>query len=76
MDTNHLCLTVYPETANRSLESIDALFSTNKPFIWDMERAYREHGDILRERRQSDASVVDDASEVDKGKELVHGEHV
>lgn len=41
-----------------------------------MERAYREHGDVLRERRQSDPSVMDDASEVDKGKELVHGENV
>ncbi len=65
---------VYPETADRSLESIDALFSTNRPFNWDMERAYREHGDVLRERRQSDASAIDDGSEGDK--ELVHGEHV
>lgn len=68
--------TVYPETADRSLESIDALFSTNRPFNWDMERAYREHGNVLRDRRRSDASGVDDGSEVDKAKELVHGEHV
>ena len=69
-------LTVYPETAHRSLESIDALFSTNRPFNWDMERAYREHGDVLCQRRQSDASGIDDGSEGDKAKELVHGEHV
>ena len=68
--------TVYPETAHRSLESIDALFSTNRPFNWDMERAYRQHWDVLGETGQSDASAIDDGSEAEKAKELVHGEHV
>ncbi|KAL4781659.1 general substrate transporter [Aspergillus varians] len=40
----------YPETRNRSLESIDALFSTPSPFYWEMERAYRLHSDVLVER--------------------------
>ncbi|KAF2090031.1 major facilitator superfamily transporter sugar [Saccharata proteae CBS 121410] len=40
----------YPETSGRSLESIDALFSTSSPFNWSMEQAYREHGDVLAER--------------------------
>ncbi|KAL3478477.1 general substrate transporter [Aspergillus californicus] len=40
----------YPETRNRSLESIDALFSTSSPFYWEMERAYRLHSDVLAER--------------------------
>ncbi|KAB8202229.1 general substrate transporter [Aspergillus parasiticus] len=31
----------YPETRNRTLESIEYLFSTSRPFHWDMERAYR-----------------------------------
>lgn len=31
----------YPETRNRTLESIDYLFSTSSPFYWDMERAFR-----------------------------------
>ncbi|GLA52796.1 hypothetical protein AnigIFM63604_009675 [Aspergillus niger] len=31
----------YPETRNRTLESIDYLFSTSGPFYWDMERAFR-----------------------------------
>lgn len=31
----------YPETRNRTLESIDYLFSTSRPFFWDMERAYQ-----------------------------------
>ncbi|KAF7716030.1 MFS-type Sugar/inositol transporter [Penicillium ucsense] len=39
-----------PETRNRSLESIDALFSGSSPFNWDMEQAYRLHGDVLAER--------------------------
>ncbi|KAJ5495893.1 hypothetical protein N7539_001009 [Penicillium diatomitis] len=42
---------VYPETRNRSLESIDALFSGSSPFNWDMEQAYRLHGDVLAERK-------------------------
>ncbi|KAJ5665787.1 uncharacterized protein N7477_008235 [Penicillium maclennaniae] len=37
----------YPETQNRSLESIDALFSTPSPFNWRMEQAYKLHGDVL-----------------------------
>ena len=41
-----------------------------------MERAYREHGDVLHEGAQSEASVMDDASEGEKGNNLVHGEHV
>jgi hypothetical protein len=41
-----------------------------------MERAYREQGDVLREARKSDASVMDGASEGDKVKELFHSEHV
>ncbi|OIW29302.1 major facilitator superfamily transporter sugar [Coniochaeta ligniaria NRRL 30616] len=39
----------YPETAGRTLESIDTLFSTKSPFNWSMEKAYREHGDVLAE---------------------------
>ncbi|RHZ43319.1 putative MFS sugar transporter [Aspergillus thermomutatus] len=41
---------LYPETRNRSLESIDALFSTSSPFYWDMERAYQLHSDVLAEK--------------------------
>lgn len=40
---------VYPETRDRSLESIDALFSTSSPFYWKMEQAYKLHGDVLAE---------------------------
>ncbi len=60
---------VYPETADRSLESIDALFSTNSPFNWNMEQAYREHGDVLREHPVTDPSlenVSDSAKESEK----------
>ncbi|KGO74531.1 Major facilitator superfamily domain, general substrate transporter [Penicillium italicum] len=39
----------YPETRNRSLESIDALFSTTSPFYWKMEQAYKLYGDVLAE---------------------------
>lgn len=48
---------VYPETRNRSLESIEALFSTRSPFYWKMEQAYKLHGDVLVEHgvRKNDA---------------------
>lgn len=39
----------YPETKDRSLESIDAMFSTSSPFYAKMEAAYRAagNGDVL-----------------------------
>ncbi|GKZ24591.1 hypothetical protein AbraIFM66951_011994 [Aspergillus brasiliensis] len=37
----------YPETCNRSLESIEALFSTDSPLNWKMEEAYRLDGGVL-----------------------------
>lgn len=40
----------YPETANRSLESIYVLFNTHSPFSWAMEREYAAHGNILVDR--------------------------
>ena len=40
----------YPETRNRSLESIEALLSTSSPFYWKMERAYQLRGDVLAEK--------------------------
>lgn len=45
---------VYPETRNRSLESIDALFSTSSPFYWKMEQAYDLYGDVLAEHGVTD----------------------
>lgn len=50
-----VCLTVYPETRNRSLESIEALFSTTSPFHWKMEQAYKLRGDVLAEHGVSKA---------------------
>ncbi|PLB55348.1 putative MFS sugar transporter [Aspergillus steynii IBT 23096] len=45
----------YPETRNRSLESIEALFSTSSPFSWNMERAYQQYGSVLGEH---DTSII------------------
>ncbi|CAG8038098.1 unnamed protein product [Penicillium nalgiovense] len=50
----------YPETRNRSLESIDALFSTSSPFYWKMEQAYRLHGDVLAEHGVNRNEALDD----------------
>lgn len=44
----------YPETRNRSLESINALFSTPGPFYWDMENAYRSHMDVFGDKELGD----------------------
>jgi hypothetical protein len=50
---------VYPETRGRSLESIEALFSTPSPFFWKMEQAYALYGDVLVERGVSKSNVLD-----------------
>ncbi|KAK4995734.1 hypothetical protein LTR66_004501 [Elasticomyces elasticus] len=47
---------LYPETADRSLESIEALFSTSSPLNSSMEAAYRAHSDVLATRGLSVAS--------------------
>jgi MFS family permease len=43
---------IYPETKDRSLESIDLLFIPTSPTYWASERSYRAHhnGDILAGR--------------------------
>ena len=55
---------LYPETRNRSLESIEAPFSSTSPFNWARERSFAEHGDGLAEKGGREAverkfSVVD-----------------
>ncbi|OQD68675.1 hypothetical protein PENDEC_c032G06746 [Penicillium decumbens] len=37
----------YPETCNRTLESIENLFSTKSPFYWNMEQAFKLHDDVM-----------------------------
>lgn len=32
----------YPETANRTLEEINFLFSSSSPFVWDAEKAHQK----------------------------------
>lgn len=39
---------IYPETAGRSLESIEVMFSTKSPLNRAMERAYTENGNIIK----------------------------
>lgn len=53
----------YPETAHRSLESIEEMFSTNSPFYTKMEAAYRAqgNGDVLAARRLSLANPSENA---------------
>jgi hypothetical protein len=54
-----ITVAVYPETRNRSLESIEALFSTPSPFYWKMEQAYKLHGDVLVEHGINGSDGVD-----------------
>jgi hypothetical protein len=44
----------YPETAGRSLESIEAMFSTSSPFNWHMERAYHDQAELLDDKSFGD----------------------
>ncbi|KAJ5287343.1 hypothetical protein N7478_003029 [Penicillium angulare] len=63
----------YPETCNRSLESIDSLFSTSSPFYWKMEQAYRLHGDVLAEHGVTRSETYDtDKTDVTTEKPLDH----
>jgi len=39
----------YPETKDRSLESINAMFASSSPFYFAMERSYIERGVIAME---------------------------
>lgn len=55
---------VYPETCNRSLESIETLFSTPSPFYWKMEQAFELHGNVLAERGISKNGSFDDDGNV------------
>ncbi|KAH7397851.1 major facilitator superfamily transporter sugar [Cadophora sp. MPI-SDFR-AT-0126] len=57
----------YPETSDRSLESIDAMFSTKSPLHSAMEKAYREagNGDVLGQRRLSVANQAVREKDID-----------
>lgn len=57
----------YPETSDRSLESIDAMFSTKSPLHSAMEKAYRDagNGDVLAHRRLSVASQAAVEKDID-----------
>jgi hypothetical protein len=56
----------YPETADRSLESIDAMFTTKSPLYIKMEAAYKANGngDVLAARGQSVSRVEDKEDKV------------
>jgi len=62
----------YPETANRTLEEIDLLFSSNSPFAWDEEAHFMK---LKAQRAQDSKDVTDDGSSKDGG-EKAHTEHV
>ncbi|KAK1064032.1 hypothetical protein LTR12_015173 [Friedmanniomyces endolithicus] len=47
----------YPETKDRSLESIDAMFSSPTPFYRDMEKAYAAGADVLAVRGMQHAEM-------------------
>lgn len=47
----------YPETKDRSLESIEGMFTASSPFSWKMEVAYRDGIHVLADRRKSVAAA-------------------
>jgi hypothetical protein len=53
---------VFPETAGRSLESIEVMFTTS-PFYWQMEKAYAENKDMFANTRKQEMEGVDLAKE-------------
>jgi len=59
----------YPETKDRSLESIDAMFSTSSPLFTKMEAAYKAagNGDVLGAHHLSMANPPANARELVAG---------
>jgi Sugar (and other) transporter len=58
----------YPETKDRSLESIEAMFSSRSPLYSAMERSYQEKGDVIamkggREEIERRVSIISTASQ-------------
>jgi hypothetical protein len=53
---------VFPETSGRSLESIEAMFTTS-PFYWQMEKAYAENQDMFANTHKHGIEGVDLAKE-------------
>ncbi|MCJ1246654.1 hypothetical protein MMC30_003863 [Trapelia coarctata] len=49
----------YSETKDRSLESVEGMFTTSSPFSWKMEEAYRNGVIVLGDRRKSIAGVAE-----------------
>ena len=64
----------YPETKDRSLESIEGMFTTTSPFSRKMEEAYRNGVIVLADRRKSIA-VVGDRKNSSVDEEEVPGHH-
>ena len=48
---------LYTETANRHLEDLDVLFSTDSPFAWKAEKIFAEH--------KARGGSIDDSVKVD-----------
>lgn len=67
----------YPETAGRSLESIDAMFSTRSPLYSKMEAAYMAagNGDFLGARSESKTGPLDsDGNQIEQSHSPSHSE--
>lgn len=61
----------YPETGDRSLESINALFSTSSPLSWKMEEAYRHHGGVLGASGAEEGIITQESHQPKSGEEAV-----
>jgi len=64
---------IYPETKDRSLESINFLFIPRSPTYWASERSYREHhnGDVLAEHG-NDVEEQTGRTKVDAGNDILN----
>lgn len=67
----------YPETMDRTLESIDTMFSTKRPFYKDMEAAYKRagNGDVLAARHMQH-DTMDKGAGLDTDSAVSHSEKV
>lgn len=52
----------YPETKDRSLESIESMFTTS-PFFWQMEKAYRRNQELFEHEKKPGATLSKSADQ-------------
>lgn len=67
---------LYPESNQRTLEEMDALFSANTPWVWDAERNFKamqeQDLEISQTKRRESVDAIEKAGGIESG----HNENI